>query len=82
MPVVPLEMAAYSRKENWGASETFYHLVRAVLSSQRDSGEEKTDQDVSNRRRSVNLLVPVSWGFGVETMFKKLHGFCSRSVST
>jgi light-independent protochlorophyllide reductase subunit B len=31
VPVVPLEMAAYSRKENWGASETFYHLVRAVF---------------------------------------------------
>ena len=24
VPVVPLELSAYSRKENWGASETFY----------------------------------------------------------
>ena len=31
VPVVPLEMLAYSRKENWGASETFYSLVRALL---------------------------------------------------
>ena len=31
-PVIPIEMAAYTRKENWGASETFYQLVRGLLS--------------------------------------------------
>jgi light-independent protochlorophyllide reductase subunit B len=31
VPVVPLELPAYSKKENWGASETFYQLVRTVL---------------------------------------------------
>ncbi len=30
VPVVPLELPAYQRKENWGAAETFYHLVRAL----------------------------------------------------
>ena len=29
IPVVPLELPSYQRKENWGAAETFYHLVRA-----------------------------------------------------
>ena len=29
VPVVALELPAYQRKENWGASETFYQLVRA-----------------------------------------------------
>jgi light-independent protochlorophyllide reductase subunit B len=29
IPVVPLELPAYQRKENWGAAETFYQLVRA-----------------------------------------------------
>jgi light-independent protochlorophyllide reductase subunit B len=28
VPVVALELPAYQRKENWGASETFYQLVR------------------------------------------------------
>jgi light-independent protochlorophyllide reductase subunit B len=28
VPVVPLELPAYQRKENWGAAETFYQLVR------------------------------------------------------
>src|SRR5215471_14625234 len=30
VPVVPLELPAYQRKENWGAAETFYQLVRAL----------------------------------------------------
>jgi light-independent protochlorophyllide reductase subunit B len=29
VPVVPLEMPSYQKKENWGAAETFYRLVRA-----------------------------------------------------
>ncbi|MFX7507170.1 nitrogenase component 1, partial [Acinetobacter baumannii] len=30
IPVIPLELPSYSRKENWGASETFYQIVRAL----------------------------------------------------
>lgn len=30
VPIIPLELPAYQRKENWGASETLYHLVRAL----------------------------------------------------
>ncbi len=29
VPVVPLELSAYQHKENWGAAETFYRVVRA-----------------------------------------------------
>jgi light-independent protochlorophyllide reductase subunit B len=59
VPVVPLELPAYSRKENWGASETFYHLVRAVL-------QPLAEQPPARRERgrpSVNLLGPSSLGF-------------------
>jgi light-independent protochlorophyllide reductase subunit B len=31
IPVVSLDLPAYSKKENWGASETLYHLVRTLL---------------------------------------------------
>jgi light-independent protochlorophyllide reductase subunit B len=31
--VIPIEMAAYTHKENWGASETFYQLVRGLLAA-------------------------------------------------
>lgn len=30
IPVVALELPSYSKKENWGAAETFYRLVRAL----------------------------------------------------
>jgi len=30
VPVVPLELPSYQRKENWGAAETFYRLVRTL----------------------------------------------------
>ncbi len=32
MPVIPLELPAYQKKENWGAAETFYRLVRSLTS--------------------------------------------------
>ena len=32
IPVIPLELPAYQKKENWGASETFYRLVRSLAS--------------------------------------------------
>ena len=30
IPVIPLELPSYQKKENWGAAETFYQLVRAL----------------------------------------------------
>ena len=30
IPVIPLELPAYQKKENWGAAETFYQVVRAL----------------------------------------------------
>ena len=30
VPVVPLELPSYQKKESWGAAETFYRLVRAL----------------------------------------------------
>jgi light-independent protochlorophyllide reductase subunit B len=31
VPVVPLDLPSYQKKENWGAAETFYRLVRACV---------------------------------------------------
>ena len=56
IPVVPLELPSYQRKENWGASETFYQLVRTLCQGRARS-----------RRASVrprcNLLGPTALGF-------------------
>lgn len=61
VPVVPVEMLAYSRKENWGAGETFYTLVRALLQAQvPPPGSEPQPRSQTN---VVNILGPSSLGF-------------------
>ncbi len=56
-PVIALELPSYQRKENWGAAETFYQLVRTLA-----------DKDVrpaprEDRRPSANILGPTALGF-------------------
>ncbi len=59
VPVVPLELPAYSRKENWGAAETFYRLVRTMTQG---VSPERPAADAGRRPRA-NLLGPTSLGF-------------------
>ena len=65
MPVVNLELPAYSKKENWGAAETFYQLVRTLLKDQAPAElthDPKAWQQ-QGRRPRVNLLGPSLLGF-------------------
>ena len=65
MPVVNLELPAYSKKENWGASETFYQLVRNLLKPQLPERPEhsSTTWQGEGRRPRVNLIGPSLLGF-------------------
>ncbi|MEX1317766.1 MAG: ferredoxin:protochlorophyllide reductase (ATP-dependent) subunit B [Synechococcaceae cyanobacterium] len=67
VPVVSLELPAYSKKENWGAAETFYQLVRGLLKGQLPPpGTPKPDPGrwrAEGRRPRVNLLGPSLLGF-------------------
>ena len=64
VPVVPLELPSYSKKENWGASESFYYLVRYVLAHESSKREAVTEAEKAARQRpSANLLGPTSLGF-------------------
>jgi light-independent protochlorophyllide reductase subunit B len=63
IPVVPLELPSYQRKENWGASETFYHLTRALAGPHAlPQGEERAPRD-PDRAPSCNILGPTALGF-------------------
>jgi len=55
VPVVPLDLPSYQKKENWGAAETFYRLVRAFA-----AGRTRPDHIAAN---SCNILGPTSLGF-------------------
>jgi len=55
IPVVALELPSYQRKENWGAAETFYQLVRKLA--------DKTIVRTEGARPRANLLGPSALGF-------------------
>ncbi len=63
VPVVPLELPSYQRKENWGASETFYRLVRAFASPHAPASGTERPVRGPGRRPSCNLLGPTALGF-------------------
>jgi light-independent protochlorophyllide reductase subunit B len=58
IPVVPLELPAYQRKENWGAAETFYQLVRAIAGPHAPPPGTKRGPGAR-----CNILGPTALGF-------------------
>jgi light-independent protochlorophyllide reductase subunit B len=63
VPVVPLELPAYQKKENWGAAETFYRLVRAFAGPHAlPAGAERRAYEAATPP-SCNLLGPTALGF-------------------
>src|SRR6478672_9559230 len=61
IPVVPLELPAYQKKENWGASETLYRIVRALAGPNAPApGAERTRREGPPR---CNILGPTTLGF-------------------
>jgi light-independent protochlorophyllide reductase subunit B len=51
IPVIPLDLPAYQKKENWGASETFYRLTRALA------------KPADKKPGTCNILGPTALGF-------------------
>ena len=56
-PVIALELPSYQRKENWGAAETFYQLVRKLA----DKNVVRSER--AGRRPRANILGPTALGF-------------------
>jgi light-independent protochlorophyllide reductase subunit B len=63
IPVIPLELPAYSKKENWGAAETFYHLCRALLADSVPAPGSVRAPRAEGMRPRANLLGPTVLGF-------------------
>ena len=61
IPIVPLELPSYQRKESWGAAETFYQIVRTLVD--KNITAEPQDGPNGKRRPLVNLLGPTALGF-------------------
>jgi light-independent protochlorophyllide reductase subunit B len=65
IPVIPLELPAYQKKENWGASETFYRLVRTLAGPR---------SDAPRMSASCNILGPTSLGFRHRDDLREVRG--------
>jgi light-independent protochlorophyllide reductase subunit B len=59
IPVIPLDLPSYQKKEHWGASETFYQLVRGLAPAER----QPRPQPDEPRAPSCNILGPTALGF-------------------
>jgi light-independent protochlorophyllide reductase subunit B len=71
IPVVPLELPSYQRKENYGASETFYQVVRALAGPQvPPPGTQRTRGAVPR----CNLLGPTALGFRHRDDLREIRG--------
>jgi light-independent protochlorophyllide reductase subunit B len=62
VPVVALELPAYQRKENWGASETLYQLVRQLAGPHAPPAGAKRERTPGQPAR-CNILGPTALGF-------------------
>ncbi len=60
VPVVSLELPAYQKKENWGASETFYQIVRKLTPA--GSAIDPRER-IKSGQPSCNILGPTALGF-------------------
>jgi light-independent protochlorophyllide reductase subunit B len=68
-PVIPLELPSYSKKENWGAAETFYRLVRALCPAERPARAAGP---------TCNLLGPTALGFRCRDDVREIRALLAR----
>ena len=74
VPVVALELPSYQRKENWGASETFYQMVRALAAPNAPvPGTPKAERAAGARPR-CNILGPSALGFRHRDDLREITG--------
>ncbi|MEL6284859.1 MAG: ferredoxin:protochlorophyllide reductase (ATP-dependent) subunit B [Pseudomonadota bacterium] len=68
IPVIPLELPSYQKKESWGAAETFYQIVRGLADRSVVPGR------TGRRRFSCNILGPTALGFHHRDDVKEIAG--------
>ena len=63
IPVVPLELPSYQKKENWGAAETFYRVVRTMTQAATAPTPDAGKGDRDGRAPRCNILGATALGF-------------------
>ncbi len=78
IPVVPLELPSYQRKENWGAAETFYRIVRAMCAPLVPAPGTPRPARPEGRAPRCNLLGPTALGFRHRDDVREIRGLIER----
>ncbi|MEO1309350.1 MAG: ferredoxin:protochlorophyllide reductase (ATP-dependent) subunit B [Pseudomonadota bacterium] len=68
VPVIPLELPSYQKKEHWGAAETFYRIVRGLADRKTPRRSETTGAP------SCNILGPTALGFRHRDDLREIEG--------
>lgn len=63
VPVIPLELPSYQKKENWGAAETFYQVVRTLAGAAAPPPGSPRGPRLAERPARCNILGPTALGF-------------------
>jgi len=78
IPVVPVELPAYQKKENWGAGETFYQLVRALAGPRAPAPGEARPARAEDAPPCCNILGPTALGFRHRDDVKEVTGLLAQ----
>ena len=73
IPVVAVELPAYQKKENWGAAETFYQLVRAFAGPHAPPSGARRGPGAR-----CNILGPAALGFRHRDDLREIVGLLGR----
>ena len=76
VPVIPLELPSYQRKENWGAAETFYQIVRGLTPAPSAGSARAPRQPGATPR--CNILGPAALGFRHRDDLVEVRGLLAR----
>ena len=74
IPVVALELPSYQKKENWGAAETFYQMVRGLAGPHAPAAGTPRPARDAGVRPSCNILGPTALGFRHRDDVREIRG--------
>ena len=78
IPVIPLELPSYQKKENWGAAETFYRIVRTLAGPHAPASPAERPAREPARRPRCNILGPTALGFRHRDDVREITGLLDR----
>ncbi len=78
VPVVPLELPSYQRKENWGAAETFYQVVRTLAGPSMPAPGSPRPARAAGARARCNILGPTALGFRHRDDLREISGLLTQ----